>query len=477
MTARPKVALPMLLAALSAAAAACGARTSLVERTAPEILGGDPGGSGGGGGGGDGGSGGQGAQGGAGGEGAQGAGGQGGAVGGVVISASADSFLEAETHIATAADGRVASAWIAVSTNGEPYIAYAFSSDDGASWDPPLPEFSPGGRVGSDPVLAVDPSGRFYLTWVGFYYDQQGPIDMHVYVALAGPGETSFGPAIEVSDPAIFDNLYDKPWIALTDKGSAIITYSAQSSDSLSLIAARSVDGTSWTRSFIVDDPSFNTFSNLAFPCAPPSGDRVFASYLTFTFSGIDVNLSWSDDDGQTWSAAQKTQVSSEGDVAFTDVNCVAAGNEVWVSYGRTPDSPGGAETPKLSAIRIAHSTDGGASIAERWDAHDPSLGGYFMLPQIAREESGALDVVYYAGQYDTDPGASFRRARAEAPGTSFGPSTIVETPLTFLQNRSDPGWLGDYVGVAWRAGRLYTSYAVNTDGYSHVSYFGTSVP
>jgi hypothetical protein len=52
-----------------------------------------------------------------------------------------------------------------------------------------------------------------------------------------------------------------------------------------------------------------------------------------------------------------------------------------------------------------------------------------------------------------------------------------VESPLAYLQSRSDPRWLGDYTGLYTRNGKLYTSYVVNTSGTAQVAFAKYLVP
>jgi hypothetical protein len=477
---RSSVAVPLLIG-IAATAVSCGARTPIAESLTSSTVG--VGGAGGAGGQGTGGSGGVGGQGpgGSGGAGGQGAGGTG-AGGGTtnpVISAKPDSFIESETSTATAANGFVSVAWIDILQSGGSAIGYVFSTDDGKSFPEPSSVSSPDGRQASDPVLAVDAAGGFYLSWVGYYIDDTGtPSDMHVYVAKAPPGATSFGEPVTVSNLGGNDDFYDKPWITVTNDGTILVTYAVFSNVSSKLMAARSKDGVNWAESTILESGS--AFYNLAFPCAPQNGTRIYTTYLVLT-NVIKVGLSFSDDQGASWSPLVKSPTVSlaEENVAFTDPSCVAAGNEVWVAYGLTdePLAGGSADTPRLTNIRAVRSSDQGASFDLRLEAGDASAAPYFLLPGLVREESGALDVVYYAGTGDEDSEGTFRRARMADPALGFSPSQVIEKPVTYLLARDDPRWLGDYIGVATRGDRLYTSYVVNTDGLAHVAFARPALP
>ena len=313
-----------------------------------------------------------------------------------LVSVSPQSVLEAETHVAAASNGLVAVAWIAEQVGGNSTNGYVFSTDGGATWGAPSQVASPGGRVASDPVLAVDQQQNFYMTWIGFHFDTMGNAqDMHVYAATAPAGTTSFGAPVEVSMPAMGDQ-FDKPWITVTDKNTLIVTYAKTSTGGI--YAARSTDqGKTWSNAVIVENAAFR---NLVYPCAPATGNRLWVTYNT----GGGIGLRWSDDDGVTWPDVNKTAVAAMGETpGFDDPTCAASGNEVWVSYGLSNDAFSSTNSPKLFAIKLAHSGDGGATIDSRSDAADPAAGAFFLHPQLVRETGGTLHLVYYAGQGEKD--------------------------------------------------------------------------
>lgn len=124
-----------------------------------------------------------------------------------------------------------------------------------------------------------------------------------------------------------------------------------------------------------------------------------------------------------------------------------------------------------------AHSGDGGATIDYRANAHDAAAAKLFMHPQIARETGGALHLVYYAGQADNDTAGSFRRSSSPDGGHTWQPSAVVRQPVNYLSDRASPQWLGDYVGVAWSGGNLYTTYVDNLPVYSHVAFSKVATP
>ena len=395
---------------------------------------------------------------------------------GTIISESGLSAMESETHLAVGSNGFVVVAWISIQPNGGSSNGYVFSTDGGTTWGDVANLDSPNGQVASDPVIAVDANNNFTMTWIGFNTNSQGtPTNMTVYSATAPSGTTTFGTPVVVDSGSDFD----KPWILESRDGSLILTYA--DTGNFSLKAARSTDkGATWATSVVA---SGNAFRNLAYPCTPTDGTshRVYVVYTVLTNganpSGIGIH--WSDDDGVTWPDANKAAVAQQNEVlAFEDPTCVAKGDEVWVAYGITSDNAGDPESTvaKLDKVQVAHSTDGGATFTSYTNAADTVATKYALLPAMAIEESGALDVVYYAGAMADDPEGSYRRTRSTDGGATWSSSVVVSNPLTFSQDRASQLWLGDYTGVAASGGSIYHSFADNSSGTSHIRFVKESV-
>ncbi len=405
--------------------------------------------------------------------GSTGAGGQGGGGfdGSVVSVDPSQSFMEAETSLSVHGSTIVAS-WIAISGGLDPStMGYAVSLDAGATWTAPAGVSSPNGRDASDPVVAADAAGNFHMAFVGFQRDAQGnPFDMHVYVAELPAGATTFGPPIEASDPSESATLYDKPWITVTGKGTIVVSYANFDASTFAVTAARSVDGVTFQRANIVDDPTFAEFSNLAFLCSDLAEARVYAVYATQTAQGpFEIRASFSDDEGASWSPPLTVAGPASGEnVAFDDPTCVAVAGELSVLYGVADGSATGTgESEPSVALGLAHVT--GGAIASRTHVEDPTAGTMFLHASLAGDATGALTVAYYAGQFDGDDEGSYRVGPVTWNGR--GPTRAYRDPIRFTSLRGDPRWLGDYTGVAQSGGDLYTTFVVNEPTESHVAF------
>jgi hypothetical protein len=299
-------------------------------------------------------------------------------------------------------------------------------------------------------------SGDFYLTFVGFHLGAGNvPIDTQIYAAKAAAGATEFGAPVVVSDPND-TSLLDKPWSAVTEAGTIVVTYASvpAGGTGASIVASRSTNGgVTWTLSQVATGPDQR---NLAMPC--PGGGALYVVYL----GDAGVTLKRSDDDGATFPDAHTTTVATGSLLTFDDPSCVVALNDVWVAWEESAPN-----SVAANVVKVARSADRGATFGVPSRASDQPLAYHAAL---GRQANGALDLVYYAGKSDPDASGSFRRTRS-LDGTTWAPSAVVWNDLTFLTDRQGVKWLGDYAAIATQAGLLYTSFTENTRGLAHVAF------
>ena len=378
--------------------------------------------------------------------------------------------FEAEDQIAVAPDGTICIVWTAL-PNGPPYVVmgYAFSTDGGASFTAPQLLALPNGLMPSDPAITTDAQGNFYASTLGLHLSGQNLDYDRVFLAIAKKGSTTFGPPVEASDPMV-TQFYDHPKVHVTQSGTIAIAFMQSASimaQQTSGVAATSADGVTWTRSTIVGPPDIQ-FANLFWLCDAPGA--LYVTYLEATQSGYGIALRKSIDEGHTWEPASSYANTQNELPAGADPECVATGQDVWVGYGTTP-SPSASDTAldPAYALEVAHSGDGGHSFdAARTQALDASASKQALLPILVREDTGALDMVYVAGDGDGDKMGSVRFTQA-AMGGGFGASTLVDEPLLFTVSRTSHQWLGDYFGAVAHGGSLYVAYPLNDTGETHI--------
>jgi hypothetical protein len=396
----------------------------------------------------------------------------------VIISGQVPDTFEAEAKVAVAPDGTVAAAWIfAFGGGASSHIQWIFSPDAGVTWEHVGEIATPDGVFGADPDVTVDANGNFYLSWLAVTASAtESPT--RLMVARSPAGMRQFQPSVEASDPALSTN-YDHPKITVTPQGTVLVTVlQIDPGTNGSGVVAWSSDGTTWQRSTFQPADS-GRGSNFFLPCAPrTSGTRVYMTYFSTTLLGDEVDLIFSDDQGMTWSTPLVINDRADVPPSASDPACVTAGNDVWISYAVSTLTPGtSAKNLDLeTGIRVAHSGDQGVSIDSRIDATDPAAGSFALLPHLALEDSGALDLIYYAGQRSPDPMGSLRWSRAAAGATGFASSVPVET-LTFTSDRASNIWLGDYVGLGFHPGAMFAVFADNASGVSRIAFARLPVP
>jgi hypothetical protein len=376
-------------------------------------------------------------------------------------------ILESETHVASDGNGNLVAAWIGInqftSTNG-----YAISHDHGGTWSCAKHVDSPpngtNNRESSDPVVAVDSSGRFFMSWVGFQRDaQQNPTDMHVWVSALPAGGTTFGTPVEVSNPTN-TTLQDKPWVTVASDDSVLVTWGdlgnlPDFSGANGLQFARSADhGATYTRTTLAP-PTDGKFRNLAFPCV----DRAGGAYYAVTTAGmaraaqLSVELWRSADSGVTWA---KPATDAATDAVFMDPTCAVHGSDVFITYPSGSSPFNTSSSPQATSINFVHAHDAAGTItfdAASTVATGPS-GTFYLNPQLARTAQGTLEIVFYSGVPNM-PGALEHAHSTD--GTTWT-REMLAMPGTFTLDRTARTWLGDYIGGFAADGFLYVSYADN---------------
>lgn len=373
-----------------------------------------------------------------------------------IISASALSDFETETHLAVAGDGTVLASFIAVKA-GVTKIGYAVRR--GGVWEAPSQLEAPDGRRGTDPVVSVDASGRFYLSFAGLRRDAAGlPYDMRIYVARLEPSATAFSPPVDVSGPVPGDSI-DKPWGTTDASGRLYVTWNDNAGQSQRLSISEDGGKTFATTTL------GSTEGYLLYPCIDGKTGRL---HVVHWVNGAIGHYS-SDDQGKSWSGLGQVSLPSDDPATFDDPTCAADGGKLWVAYGIGTEPFDPAESPRALRIRIARSDDGGASFASHAFAEDAASGARFLHPQLARGDDGRFHLLYYAGAAASPDLEGSVRLASSNDGTLFSESQVLKAPITFHGARPVPNWLGDYIGLVDQGGVRHVTYTDNSSGKSHV--------
>ena len=380
-----------------------------------------------------------------------------------VVSKSAGSAIEVETHLAAAPDGALCSAWISILASGGSDIGYVFSRDGGATWTAPLAVGDASGRESSDPVVAADAQGNFYVTWIAFRRSGGGNAsDFVLYVAKAPAGQDKFNKPVSVDT---FTS-GDKPWITVTAAGTVLVTVMERPAGENVLFAHRSTNGgAAWTRTEIFTATAGGQ-ANFVVPCAPKTGTRVWATHLTTEGpGGFGQRLHWSDDDGVTWPAGNSKLFAASSSVQ--PATCAAKGSDVWVGYGQWTAQPADQEAP-VDEYHVMHTSNG--TTLDDVIATDAATKQQNLGALVVEDATGELALTYYAGDSDGAMG-NVRAVRSTDGGKTWGKSKVVSAPLTFTADRASGKWLGDYLGTVLRGGALFVTYGENAEQFTHVAF------
>jgi hypothetical protein len=406
------------------------------------------------------------------------------------LSSVAGSAGEHEPFVAVTPQGRVGVSFLSVLSTGIGYsVGYRISNDHGITWGAaalfPLPA---GDNVQANASVAAGDDENLYMAWAAEERTQTGRANEHVFVAVSPPGSTTFGAPVEVTDPSVAVGVYDQPRVMVTHAGVVNVGFLQASPDLTTFLLqnARSADGKTWTRNAIAGPGATNSFRNEARFCRLQGAGRTYVVYdetdVAMINGDIAVAVRSSDDDGMTWSAPiAATDADEQYLDATANLGCVTAGDEVWIYYGLTTENLGGSQQgsptlqPALTRIRVAHSSDRGATIDRRADVMDTAAAPRGMYPVLAVDDTGALDLSYYTGKADNDPKAELRRTRS-TDGSTFAPTVPVFGPLTLETSRSSPAWIGDYVGGTVRDGEVYLVFTDNSGPKTHVALYTAPV-
>ncbi|MBI5543115.1 MAG: exo-alpha-sialidase [Deltaproteobacteria bacterium] len=393
------------------------------------------------------------------------------------LSRASGSLHEHEPMVAVSPGGRVVVSWLARKAAAY-VIGYRISNDRGETWGPAtLMSLPPNTNVQANGTVATDEDDNLYLSWGSENVSSSGRSHVAVYATRSAPGTTAFETPVLVTDPAVTAGVYDLPRIAVGRSGEVHVVYIRFSQDLSEAIVedAVSTDFSTWSRQVVAGPGTSGSTRWYPRICRQQDGDRWFVTYhdtdLGASFLGDGIGLRYSDDHGETWSDAITINLSSETTGIWND--CAARGNDVWILYGLSSGEASSTYVPPLTSVRVAHSGDRGATIDERVDVTAWGAGAVLMYPAFTVEETGSIDVSFYAGNAADDTSAGLWRVRS-APGGAFDSSALVYSPVKVETSRSAPTWIGDYTGLAHLEGDLYLAFTNNASQTPHIAFHRT---
>jgi hypothetical protein len=330
---------------------------------------------------------------------------------------------------------------------GRYQVAYAISQDDGRTFGKPrLADLPDGGWWARSPVAATGPDS-IWLAWPAIHLAGQTRDDVRIMASRFPFGATEPDSTLTIDDGSKLVRY--GPSIVELDSKSVIVAYT----ESAVTIARVDTSG-AITRA---------TLNELGVPSLCTDGTRVYAVMET----DMGVVLHWSDDEGQTWPAANFHAFDPDPDLAGVQPRCAASGDSLWVVYGATTNSATSGQE-MLDAVLVARSKDRAMTWAGEVDVKPPAWP-YAMLPNIAAADGKAY-LAFYVGTVADDPDGGTVAVRV---GDQLEASTVAHQPIKFQTARVPPSWQGDSLGISVYQGHLDVVYADDTQSSSHVGLFG----
>ena len=359
---------------------------------------------------------------------------------------------------------RVVIAYNDLSGNG---IGFTRSGDDGLMFQAPL--VLPANTLvdmnnsQSDPVVAVDAAGTFFISFLGYDLDANGNTSkMQLWVARSNDGGVTFAdifPALPAAEGK--NGGLDKPWIAVNPVDqSLMVTWFLAGASNTEIRMSRSVDhGQTWSTPVTLSDST------------RPQADRNLAQ-LAFGADGMAV-VAWVELVSEQFGAADNQiylqRIKADGTLdganvlvsrppdspAFDDPSVAVFGTNVYVGFV--------SGTPKGDwDVRIATSLDGGATFATSVQVNDDSTCATHFNQQIQTDAAGNVHALWIDNRYLV--GNVFHAVSAPATSMAplgFGAGTFVNSAsFGFTTDRASSQWLGDYLGMSIVGGEIYAAWS-----------------
>lgn len=340
-----------------------------------------------------------------------------------------------EPSLVVAPSGRIVVAWKEMSVPaGANRIAWATSTDGGASWSvPSLLARGVEGRGQSDPWLEIGGSGSVHLSQ---WNPEEG--GCRVSISTSSDGAASFSPPRSLHDGP---GCADKGSLASDGAGTLYAAYHEIVQEGTRVRVRRSPDGgSSWAPSVLV--PGTEEGSGLAPVLDARPGGRVWMAW--WASSDGDIRVTSSSDAGETWSSGV-TVNDPAGSVRRSDEplhpplfppfpSITAIGDGVTVIVAWPERRAGGWD------VLASRSTDGGAMWSEASPVSRTSTGNQWMI-SLAQGPGGTL----HAAWYDASTGDTHL---VHACSTDGGRTWSSETRITAEASPGTRNRLGDYVGI-----------------------------
>ena len=360
--------------------------------------------------------------------------------------------------------------WIDLGNTGGG-IGAAHSGDDGASWGNeltlPIDKTVDKNSEQSDPVVAVDGLGNFWVVWVGFDRSAQNPnpANMHMFAARSKDGGITFPDLFQLAPNAEWPagGFLDKPWIAASRKDATVYaTWARATAAGAEDIRMVRFDGAAWGAPVSINDVgkrggvSRNLAQVVVADDGHPMVTWVEVGQAQYGSTANQVYVQRFNPDGSK--LANNVLVTHPPDSPpFEDPSIAVFGPNVYVGFS-SGDSKGAWD------ILVAASTDGGATFQKPVKANDDDTCATHFHHQIVVDGRGNVHAIWFDNRY-LDGNVMYAMSPPADPMVplAFGKNSFVnDKAFTFTTRRDQANWLGDYLGLATYGGEIYAAWTDN---------------
>ena len=374
---------------------------------------------------------------------------------------SRDSFPQNETSvkISTKDPNRVVAAWRDFRKGVSPAnrrVGYSFSTDGGDTWSVSRlldSTLIPGFFKNSDPVVAVDSAGNFYIA----------VICVNVNLGLAVYKSTDGGETFPTAVLAANDGTEDKEWIksdlvpGSPYYNNLYISWTRFSGNSGIKLIRSTNAGLNWNNAVAVADPSSpGQGSNLAVGL----DGEIYVTWVGGTATEDFIYFDKSTNGGLSFGTDVVIQQGSTPNITITSSGVTFPSIETDVSGGLNNgniylvwcDARNGDPD-----IFFSRSTNRGANWSSPLRVNNDPVGNNKLQcwPWIAVNESGKIAVIYYDSRNTSSNNIiEAWLAVSTDGGLTFSNSVLSSVPTPTSQPNSDVRF-GDYIGIDFRGDRI----------------------
>jgi Secretion system C-terminal sorting domain len=349
---------------------------------------------------------------------------------------------------------RVVAAWRDFRTGVNPplrRIGYSYSTDGGLTWSVSqlTPQIIPTCQLSSDPAVATDSAGNFYIVTISL---NDNTSNGEVWLFKSIDGGVNFDSAYHIaSSPGTFE---DKEYVT-TDFSTASPYYNnmyvswTRFGTGSNIMLVRSTDqGVTWSNPVNVSNPDLNVQGSV--PAVGPNGE-VYVAWYGYDFSTENIYFDKSTDGGLTFGT--NMVVSPCPNAWFPSMAVDLSGGQyngnIYVTWNDERNGDGD--------IFLSKSTDGGNSWSAAKRINDDPIGNLReqYWPWVSVSESGEINLIFYDTRNtpndniieaylarSTDGGETFTN---ELLSTEQSPTSIPNSDVRF----------GDYIGIDSYGGNI----------------------